>query len=340
MHYLVTGGAGFIGSHLVETLLAVNARVTVIDNFDPFYPRAQKLSNLAAACRHPNFRLVEGDICDSRELRTIAAPYDCIVHLAGKGGVRPSINDPLTYQQVNVAGTQNLLEFARQCGVPQFIFASSSSVYGVNPNTPWSEDDHVLRPISPYAGTKLSGEFLGHVYSHLYGIRFIALRFFTVYGPRQRPDLAIRKFAEMILAGRPIPFFGDGSTSRDYTYVDDIIAGIRAAIDYRASSYEVINLGNNRAITLSEMVHTIKTALNRKALLDLRPQQPGDLPHTCASLVKARELLGYNPTTSFSDGIARLVAWLQSRNATVTEPGSTDRQHQHLDLTPVPISVR
>ena len=251
MDYLITGGAGFIGSHLVETLLAEDARVTIVDNFDPFYPRAQKLANLANSCRHPNFRLIEGDICDPRVLRTIVAPYDCIVHLAGKGGVRPSIKDPLAYQQVNVGGTQNLLEFARECAVPQFIFASSSSVYGVNPNTPWNESDHVLLPVSPYASTKVSGELLGHVYSHLYNIRFIALRFFTVYGPRQRPDLAIRKFAEMILAGRPIPFFGDGSSSRDYTYVDDIVGGIRAAIDYRASSYEVINLGNNRTVTLS-----------------------------------------------------------------------------------------
>jgi UDP-glucuronate 4-epimerase len=316
LHYLVTGGAGFIGSHLVETLLAENSRVTVVDNFDPFYPRAQKLENLANSYRHPNFRLIEVDICDPYALQTVADRYDCIVHLAGKGGVRPSIANPVAYQQVNVGGTQNLLELARECAVPQFIFASSSSVYGANPNTPWIENDHVLLPISPYASTKVSGELLGHVYSHLYDIRFISLRFFTVYGPRQRPDLAIRKFAEMILAGRPIPFYGDGSTSRDYTYVDDIVAGIRAAIDYRASAYEVINLGNNRAITLSEMVHTIEDALDRKALLDLRTQQPGDLPHTCASLAKARDLLGYAPRTSFPDGVARFVAWLTSENFT------------------------
>jgi UDP-glucuronate 4-epimerase len=331
MHYLITGGAGFIGSHLVDTLLAEEAHVTVIDNFDPFYPRAQKLANLAVSFRHPNFRLIDADICDPGALRTIAAPYDCIVHLAGKGGVRPSIKDPLTYQQVNVGGTQNVLELARECAVPQFIFASSSSVYGVNANTPWSENDHVLLPISPYASTKVSGELLGHVYSHLYKIRFIALRFFTVYGPRQRPDLAIRRFAETILAGRPIPFFGDGSTSRDYTYVDDIVAGIRAAIDYRASSYEVINLGHSRAITLSDMVHTIEAALNRKAIVDRRSQQPGDLPHTCASTAKARELLGYAPTTSFLEGIARFVAWLKDEDAAVPSLLAFPPHHAHRD---------
>src|ERR1017187_10227293 len=241
MHYLVTGGAGFIGSHLVEALLAEGAQVTVIDNFDPFYGRALKEANLARVKGRRGFRLIEADICDPGGLQSAAAPFDCIVHLAAKGGVRPSIADPAGYLRVNVTGTQNLLEFARACGAAQFVFASSSNVYGVNPRTPWSEQDHELLPISPYAATKVGGELLGHVYSRLYGIRFIALRFFTAYGPRQRPDLAIRKFAELILAGRPVPMYGDGSSSRDYTYIDDIVSGIRAAMEYRATCHEVIN---------------------------------------------------------------------------------------------------
>jgi len=312
MNYLITGGAGFIGSHLVDSLLADGAQVTVVDNFDPFYPRHLKLRNLVGACERPNFRLVEADICTPGSLEAAAGTYDCIVHLAGRGGVRPSIEDPIGYQRINVLGTQNVLEFARVCGVPQFVFASSSSVYGVNPNTPWTEDDHVLLPISPYAGSKVSGELLGHVYSHLHNIRFLALRFFTVYGPRQRPDLAIRKFAEKILAGRPIPIFGSGDSGRDYTFVGDIVAGIRAAIDYRASNYEVINLGNSHPIALMEMVSALECALNRKAVLEFLPEQPGDLPYTCAAIGKAHALLRYAPKMPFHQGMAQFAAWLTS----------------------------
>ncbi len=196
------------------------------------------------------------------------------MHLAAKAGVRPSIQDPVTYQEVNVAGTQNMLELARERDIKQFVFASSSSVYGVNPNVPWREDDHVLLPISPYASTKVSGELLGHVYSHLYGIRFIALRFFTVYGPRQRPDLAIHKFARLMLAGQPIPFYGDGTTRRDYTYIDDVIQGVRAAMDYEATPYEVVNLGNNRTVSLSEMVQALEDVLGVKATSNGCPISP------------------------------------------------------------------
>lgn len=223
-HALVTGGAGFIGSHLVDKLLAEGWRVTAVDNFDPYYDPAIKEANIKAHLEHPHYRLVRADIRDLETLQLeLREDYEVIVHLAAKAGVRPSIKDPIAYQEVNVRGTQNLLELARERGIKQFVFASSSSVYGINTNVPWQEDDCVLLPISPYASTKVSGELLGHVYSHLYGIRFIALRFFTVYGPRQRPDLAIHKFVRLMLAGKPVPVYGDGTSSRDYTYIDDII---------------------------------------------------------------------------------------------------------------------
>jgi UDP-glucuronate 4-epimerase len=253
-------------------------------------------------------------------MQSLTAPFDCIVHLAAKAGVRPSIRDPYVYQSANVLGTQNLLELARASGVPQFIFASSSSVYGINPKTPWSEDDNVLRPISPYASTKISGELLGHVYSHLYGIRFIALRFFSVYGPRQRPDLAVRKFAELILQQRPIPVFGDGSSSRDYTYVDDIVAGVRSAINYSASMYEIINLGNRQALPLRDVIHTIERALKTRAVLNVQPNQPGDVPYTCADIRKAKVLLNYAPRTQFPEGVGRFVNWLKSTTQHANTP--------------------
>jgi UDP-glucuronate 4-epimerase len=224
--------------------------------------------------------------------------------------VRASIRDPFTYQDVNVGGTQHLLELARVWGVPQFVFASSSSVYGLNPRVPWSEDDHVLQPISPYASTKVSGELLGHVYSRLYGLRFIALRFFTVYGPRQRPDLAISKFARLMMDGRPIPVFGDGSTRRDYTYVDDIVSGMLAAMTYTASAYEVINLGNNQTVTLREMIAGLEEALGLRARIETLPEQPGDVPQTWAHIEKAHRLLGYRPSTPFAEGVREFAAWL------------------------------
>jgi UDP-glucuronate 4-epimerase len=238
------------------------------------------------------------------------AGRDAIIHLAAKAGVRPSIQDPVAYQQTNVEGTQHLLEFARARGIKQFVFASSSSVYGVNPRVPWREDDAVLQPISPYASTKVSGELLGHVYAHLFGIRFLALRFFTVYGPRQRPDLAIHKFAKLLLAGQPLPFYGDGSTRRDYTYIDDIVAGIIGALHYTATPYEVINLGNNQTVSLAELVAALETAFGKKAVLDRQPDQPGDVPQTWADIGKAGRLLGYRPTTTLADGLTKFAAWL------------------------------
>jgi len=311
-HVLVTGGAGFIGSHLVDSLLRDGHRVTVLENFDAFYPRAAKGRNIAAHRCNPLWRLVEVDLRDLESMRTqIAGDVDAIVHLAAKVAVRPSIQDPIGYQEVNVRGTQNLLELARERGVRQYVFTSSSSVYGINPRVPWREEDADLRPISPYASTKLSGEFLGRVYSHLYGIRFIALRLFTVYGPRQRPDLAIHKFARLMREGRPIPFFGDGTTRRDYTFIDDIVAGIRAALAYEHTMFEVINLGNNQTVTMLEMVHGLEHALGVSAVMDRLPEQPGDVPQTWASIEKARSLLGYEPRTAYLDGLARFVEWLR-----------------------------
>jgi UDP-glucuronate 4-epimerase len=315
-HALVTGGAGFIGSHLVDRLLSNGWRVTAIDNFDPFYDRSIKEGNLATHRRQAGYMLVEADIRNLGDLKSrLDGSYDVIVHLAARAGVRPSIQDPVGYQEVNIGGTQNLLECARRWGVKQFVFASSSSVYGVNPRVPWREDDAVLLPISPYASTKVSAELLGHVYSHLYGIRFLALRFFTVYGPRQRPDLAIHKFAQAMLAGRPIEIFGDGSTRRDYTFVGDIVEGIRAAMEYGDLSYEVINLGNNQTVSLDEMVSGLERALGVKARIERRPDQPGDVPQTWANINKAQRLLGYHPRTSFEEGLSYFAAWLTGTSA-------------------------
>ena len=319
-HALVTGGAGFIGSHLIDSLLKDGWRVTALDNFDPFYPRATKEGNIAAHLQHANYRLVEASICDYGALDQLTERYDVIVHLAARAGVRPSIADPSGYQTVNVSGTQQMLELARRLKVPQFVFASSSSVYGINPRVPWSENDYVLQPISPYASTKVSGELLGHVYSHLYGIRFIALRFFTVYGPRQRPDLAIHSFARKILAGQPISVFGNGTTRRDYTYIDDIVAGVRAAMEYAGTPYEVINLGNNQTVSLQEMIDGIQRALGVRAITTQLPEQPGDVPQTWANVNKAAALLGYQPHTRFERGIETFAGWVKSAPALI---GST-----------------
>ncbi len=392
MKILLTGCAGFIGSHVLDRLLAGGHTVLGVDNFDPFYPRSLKQANLAAHLNDDlecarvqrsewaseqdapatistfppshlptfpppppatkgSFDLVEGDLADAAtysKIRFIAeglqraqggdpqvsglspqpsntpqvsglsrqpskgAAFDAIIHLAAKTGVRPSIGDPVGYQRANVIATQNLLEFAREERIRQFVFASSSSVYGVNPRVPWREDDHVLQPISPYASSKVSCELLGHVYSHLHGIRFLALRFFTVFGPRQRPDLAINKFVRLIEAGEPIPVFGDGSTRRDYTYVGDIVDGILGALYYDKTNFEVVNLGNDQTVTLSEMIATIEEVIGKKAIINRQPEQPGDVPQTWADVSKARQLLNYQPTTTFRDGIVKFYEWWQS----------------------------
>lgn len=311
-HILLTGGAGFIGSHLAEKLLSLENKVTVIDNFDPFYAKEVKLDNLKTAQKNPNFTFYELDIRDMDALKKLCTDqYDIIVHLAAKAGVRPSIENPLEYQSVNVAGTQNLLEFARAKNIRQFVFASSSSVYGVNPNIPWKENDYVLNPISPYASTKISGELLGHVYSHLYQIRFVALRFFTVFGPRQRPDLAIHLFTKKIHEGQPINMFGDGSTRRDYTYVEDIVEGIVGACMYEDSMFEVFNLGNSQTVTLKEMIQTIEGGLSKKAVINQMPEQPGDVPVTFSDISKAKQKLQFMPKTSLQEGVEKFIAWMR-----------------------------
>jgi UDP-glucuronate 4-epimerase len=311
-HYLLTGGAGFIGSHLVRALLGdKDLRITCIDNFDPFYARQLKLLNTEDFEKHLQVTMFDRNLEDLsvHELKMILPqPVDVIIHLAARAGVRPSIVDPMAYQRTNVLGTQMLLDYARDTGVKQFVFASSSSVYGVNPNFPWKEDDKLM-PISPYAMTKLAGEMAGHVSSHLYGIRFIALRFFTVYGPSQRPDLAIHKFTRSILKDQSITVFGDGATSRDYTYVDDIIRGILAAISYQATPFEIINLGNHYSIRLDQLIGEIEAVMGKKAVIDRQPEQPGDVPRTYADISKARQLLGYEPATPIKEGLKNFYDW-------------------------------
>lgn len=308
---LLTGGAGFIGSHLSERLLKEGWEVTVLDNLDPYYDPGIKKSNIREAEQHPHYTFVEADIRDMEFLQELPGDYSVIVHLAAKAGVRPSIVDPRGYQDVNVRGTQNMLEIARQWEVKQFVFASSSSVYGLNDDLPWRESSAVLKPISPYASTKVSGELLGHVYSHLFDIRFMALRFFTVYGPRQRPDLAIHKFARRMMRGEQVPFFGDGSTRRDYTFVEDTVSGIISAMHYKDSMYEVINLGNDRTVSLAEMLNELEKSLGIKAKVDRLPEVKGDLPHTWADIRKARELLNYRPSTDFYTGIRIFADWVK-----------------------------
>ncbi|HEX6623705.1 MAG TPA: GDP-mannose 4,6-dehydratase [Pyrinomonadaceae bacterium] len=309
---LVTGGAGFIGSHLVERLLGEGRwRVTVVDDFNDFYDPSIKRANVRPHEGREDFRLVEADIRDRAALGRVfdGEQFDVIVHLAARAGVRPSLAEPVLYTETNIGGTVNLLELARAHGVRQFVFGSSSSVYGENEKVPFAEDDPNFNPISPYAATKAAGELLCHTYSHLHGLRCVCLRFFTVYGARQRPDLAIHKFARLISAGRPVPVYGDGTTRRDYTYVDDIIAGVRAAVDYEASGYEVINLGESRTVELRELIALLEKELGREAVIDRQPAQPGDVPRTFADITKARRLLGYSPQTQIEDGIRKFVEW-------------------------------
>lgn len=320
---LITGGAGFIGSHLVDRLLAEgDCQVNVVDDFNDFYDPSIKRENVSGHQQNPNYRLFEADIRDKAALERVfdQSKSQCIVHLAARAGVRPSVEQPLLYAETNINGTMNLLELARDNGIRQFVFGSSSSVYGVNAKVPFSEDDPVGQPISPYAATKGAGELLCHTYAHLYGIRCLCLRFFTVYGPRQRPDLAIHKFARLISEGKPIPVFGDGTTRRDYTFIDDIIAGVRASIDYvgdyEKSNYEVINLGESRTVELRELVALLEKELGVTAEILRQPLQPGDVPQTFADITKARRLLGYNPETQIEDGIRKFVKWFRSSTDT------------------------
>ena len=311
---LVTGGAGFIGSHLVDRLLSEGEwRVSVVDDLNDFYDPAIKRANASPHEKNSNYQLFKADIRDQATLRNIFAGngFDCLVHLAARAGVRPSLDQPRLYAETNINGTLNLLDLAREHGIKQFVFGSSSSVYGINAKVPFGEDDPVRQPISPYAATKAAGELLCHTYTHLYGMRCVCLRFFTVYGPRQRPDLAIHKFARLISEGKPIPVFGDGTTRRDYTFIEDIIAGVRAAIDYSKTDYEVINLGESRTVELCELISLLEKELGKTAQIDRQPLQPGDVPQTFADIAKARRLLGYNPQTQIEEGIHTFVRWFQ-----------------------------
>jgi len=309
---LVTGGAGFIASHLCEALLAEGAEIVVIDDFNNFYDPHIKQTNIAGFL--DQIILVKGDIRDAELVEELFARhrFEKVFHFAARAGVRPSIADPRLYLSTNIDGTLNLLEACRMNGVKQFVFASSSSVYGVNKKVPFAEDDLIQRTISPYAASKLAGEQLCSNYSHLYGMRCICLRFFTVYGPRQRPDLAISKFTRMIMADEAIDQYGDGSTARDYTFVEDIINGVMAAGHYTASDFEIINLGGSAANTLTQLISGIEQILGKKAKINHLPDQPGDVPLTYADVSKAGRLLGYTPGTPLKLGLQRYVEWVKA----------------------------
>ncbi len=318
---LVTGAAGFIGSLLTERLLDEGARVIGVDNFDPFYSPAEKRENLARALANPAFSLLEADCAELEALESAleGEGIDVVVHLAAKAGVRPSIEDPMAYARSNLTATQSILELMRRREITRLVFGGSSSVYGNNPKVPFSEDDPVERPISPYAATKRAGELLCHAYHHLHGIGVLSLRFFTVYGPRQRPDLAIRKFATRMLLGKPIPVFGDGTTERDYTWVDDILEGVVAAVDRTRThpdEFEIINLGESRTTELRRLIELLADALGVKPEIERLPMQPGDVRRTYADVTKARKLLGYDPSVPVEEGIPRFVAWLKENRET------------------------
>lgn len=316
---LLTGGAGFIGSHLAEALLRNHARLSIVDNLDEFYSPRWKKANLELIRKIGPFDFFNQDICAMDRLRETVASLrpDVIIHLAARAGVRPSIEQPQLYEKVNVAGTVNLLELCREFQISRLIFGSSSSVYGAGSPAPFSEKQSGLRPISPYAATKLAGELFCYTYAHLYKLPVMALRFFTVYGPRQRPDLAIHKFVARMEAGKPLPIFGDGETGRDYTYVDDIVTGVLGALNYDFSStegapFEICNLGNSQPVKLSELVRMLESATGKKAIVERKATQQGDVPLTWADISKAGNLLGYRPKISLEEGLKKFVAWYRA----------------------------
>lgn len=305
----MTGGAGFIGSHLTEKLLSLGQDVAILDDFNDFYDPQIKRENIARVSR--NVQIHQVDLRDTAGVRNLfhREKFETIAHLAARAGVRPSVENPQLYYDANVAGTLHLLDAARVTGVGRFIFASSSSVYGASKKVPFSEEQHLMQTLSPYAATKVAGEFLCSTFSHLYQMRMVVLRYFTVYGPRQRPDLAIHRFARKIYVGEPIEQFGDGTTRRDYTYIDDIIQGTLAALGYRGPLFDTFNLGESETIPLKDLVSAIENALGKKARVKQVPEQPGDMPLTCADISKARKLLGYDPKTKFEEGLPRFIDW-------------------------------
>ncbi|HEY2711156.1 MAG TPA: GDP-mannose 4,6-dehydratase [Chthoniobacterales bacterium] len=309
MKILVTGGAGFIGSHLVEKLLVDGHEVVILDDFNDFYDPQIKRGNIASFT--DDVAVYQVDLRDAQAVRGVfhGERFDTIVHLAARAGVRPSLAQPQLYYDANVNGTLHLLEASRVVGIERFIFASSSSVYGLAKTVPFSEDLHLTQTVSPYAATKIAGEFLCSTYSHLYKMRVVGLRFFTVYGPRQRPDLAIHKFTRRIWRDQPIDQFGDGTTRRDYTYIDDIIQGVVASLDYEGPLFDIFNLGESETIQLKDLIAAIEETLGRKARINFLPEQPGDVPLTCADISKARRLLGYRPTTPLRVGLPRFIEW-------------------------------
>jgi UDP-glucuronate 4-epimerase len=317
MNFLVTGGAGFIGSHVCERLLLAGHSVWALDDLNDFYdPQLKRRSIRELQGLARPFEFVYGDLNDRTALEELfgRVNFDQVIHLAARAGVRPSLEEPALYQRVNVEGTVNLLEAGRRAKVRKFTIASSSSVYGVNSKVPFSEEDPIFQPISPYAASKLACEALGHVYHHVYGLDIVMLRFFTVYGPRQRPDLAIHKFARLIEAGQPVPVFGDGSTARDYTYITDTLAGILACTE-REFGYQIYNLGESETVTLNRLLELLEAALGKKAIIDRKPPQPGDVPLTCADISKAHAQLNYGPKVKIDQGIPLFVEWFRSNSA-------------------------
>ncbi len=314
MNILITGGAGFIGSTLADKLLEENNKIVVIDNFNDYYSPKLKEKNIKHNLDNKNYKLYRGDICDKNLLSKIFEEnkIDVVVHIAASAGVRPSIENPLSYVKNNIEGTVNILEVMKRKNVQRIVFASSSSIYGNCKEEIFSEDLKVSEPISPYAASKSACEQFLYTYSKLFDIQVVALRFFTVFGPRQRPDLAIRKFIDLIKEDRPIPVYGDGTTIRDYTYVDDIVDGIISAINYNDTPYEIINLGGGAPVSLNEMISTIEKVLNKKATIEHLPMQLGDVSKTAADITKAKKLLNYNPKTSFKEGIIKFIEWEKS----------------------------
>ncbi|HKY60107.1 MAG TPA: NAD-dependent epimerase/dehydratase family protein [Gemmatimonadota bacterium] len=310
---LVTGGAGFIGSHLCEALVAAGAEVVAFDSFDPFYPRAVKERNLTGLRGSDRFTLVEGDLREPAAVESVLAdgPFDAVAHLAARAGVRPSLEDPGGYMSTNIEGTTTLLEAMRRAGCSRLVFGSSSSVYGNSRAIPLRESDRVDRPVSPYAMTKKAGEELCHVYHHAYGFSVMSLRFFTVYGPRQRPDMAIHRFVRLMEEGRPLPVYGDGTTERDYTYFSDIVAGVVAAIDWvrREQGFEIVNLGESVPVRLDRLIEELAEATGKQPRIERLPMPVGDVERTCADIGRARELLGYAPSTGIREGIEAFVRW-------------------------------